>query len=249
MALTKPFLTNVRKGMLYLSLIYILSSCAFHEGMISGSASINDGNFTVVEPAYGYSKTTQVFGFGGLAMPAMVHEARKNMYRNFPLGPDEAYANMAVDFKRSFFPIVNSTLCFVTADKIRFGERTEPIEAPAATVTPRTFFMPGEHILVYNIISQKVNTGVVLDVSNSNELFVLQDDLKFRTVFATLNSNRVAFHYKDLAHISSMVHIGDTLKSKSRSEKVKVVGIAINGYLTQNERGTYKILELGEIEP
>ncbi|WP_159038567.1 DUF6567 family protein [Brumimicrobium mesophilum] len=104
------------------ALVLILNSCAFHTGVMSGNAALSDANFKVVDFAIGTSETFKVFGLGGVATDALVLEAKRNLYHNYPLTDGQALANVSVDFKRSFFLIVSKNKVMVSADVIDFNE-------------------------------------------------------------------------------------------------------------------------------
>ncbi|RYM36084.1 hypothetical protein ERX46_03560 [Brumimicrobium glaciale] len=59
---------------------------------------------------------------GGVATDALVLEAKRNLYKNYPLAPGQALANVSVDFKRSFFPIISKAKVVISADIIDFNE-------------------------------------------------------------------------------------------------------------------------------
>ncbi|WP_146194173.1 DUF6567 family protein [Brumimicrobium oceani] len=98
-----------------------LNSCAFHSGVMTGNAALSDANFKVVDYAVGTSETFKVFGLGGVATDALVLEAKRNLYKNYPLKAGQALANVSVDFKRSFFPVVSKNKVVVSADIIDFN--------------------------------------------------------------------------------------------------------------------------------
>jgi len=105
-----------------LIIVIAVSSCAFHSGMMNDSASLHGQDFELVGMAVGQANTTHVLGIGGLDPDGLVLEAKRNMYNLFPLKKGQAYANISVDFKRSYFPIVNTTLATISADIVQFGE-------------------------------------------------------------------------------------------------------------------------------
>ncbi len=108
---------------LSLSLMITLSSCAATlYGTMSDSASLNSNNFIYVKRnVQGKSQATYVFGFGGMKRDAIVAEARANMLTNTSLKDNQAISNLSVDFKKStFFGIVNTIKCFVSADIVEF---------------------------------------------------------------------------------------------------------------------------------
>ena len=110
----------MKKLLIPLSVLLLLSSCAVHQGAIS-SSSLNR-NVKYEDIAYGVSQTKQVLCIGGLSKDALVLEAKRELINNRPLKPNETYANFTVDFKRSFFPFFNKTKATVSADVVSFTD-------------------------------------------------------------------------------------------------------------------------------
>ncbi len=100
----------------------LLTSCAVHSGMMTGNANLGDDDFQVLTMGIGTANTTHVLGIGGLDKQALVYEAKKNLYRAYPLAKNQVYANVTVDFKRSYYILIYTTLATVTADVVQFGE-------------------------------------------------------------------------------------------------------------------------------
>lgn len=106
--------------MLLLSAAIFFSGCAIHSGIMSDSASLSSKNFTMVKYVQGQSKTTKIFGLGGLAKNALVAEAKKDLLQNNPLREGQTLANVTVDFKTSIVFFVITTKVTVTADIAEF---------------------------------------------------------------------------------------------------------------------------------
>lgn len=66
--------------------------------------------------ALGYAKSFNMFGFGGIKKNALILEAKNIMYKSFPLKQGEYYANLTVDFKRSYILFYNATKVTLSAD-------------------------------------------------------------------------------------------------------------------------------------
>lgn len=98
-----------------------MSSCAIHTGNTTGNAAVTNDNFRIMDLAIGQAQTKQVFGIGGLNPDALVLEAKTAMYGNHPLSAGQMYANITVDYKRSFYFIVVTTLVTVSADVVQFN--------------------------------------------------------------------------------------------------------------------------------
>jgi hypothetical protein len=112
----------MKKNLLYsLLLIISLSSCAFHQGVISGSASINSKNFKTIKMATGVATATRILGFGGLSKDALVAQAKKNLLEKYPIKDGQVLANITVDFKYTFILLYNQTKVTMTADIIEFN--------------------------------------------------------------------------------------------------------------------------------
>jgi hypothetical protein len=80
-----------------------------------------NGDFSIMDIASGEASTVLVFGIGGLSKDALVLEAKKDMYRNYPLQEGQIYANITVDYKRGFYIFVVETTVTVSADIIQFS--------------------------------------------------------------------------------------------------------------------------------
>ena len=98
-----------------------ISSCALHTGFMNNSASLSEANFGyVTQSISGTAGTLQVFGIGGLDKMALVEEAKKQMLKENPLQPNQALANITVNWKNSFYVVVMSSKVTVTADVVEF---------------------------------------------------------------------------------------------------------------------------------
>jgi uncharacterized protein YxeA len=100
----------------------LLSSCATHMGTFDSSASLTTANFKYVRVVRGEAQTTKVFQIGGLKTNALVAKARQNMFEYYPLKENQAYVNVSVDFKNSYFLLVNKVKVTITADIVEFSK-------------------------------------------------------------------------------------------------------------------------------
>tara|TARA_B100000809_G_scaffold250099_1_gene282183 strand:+ start:433 stop:792 length:360 start_codon:yes stop_codon:yes gene_type:complete len=113
----------MKKLFLLFSVSILLSSCiALHSGYLSGSAALSSPNFTYINKnVTGQSLVTYVLGFGGLDNIALVNNAIIDMKNKYPLGDNQAYANMSINFKKAFwFGIIVNIHCDVNADIVEF---------------------------------------------------------------------------------------------------------------------------------
>lgn len=111
---------NVKKIAAFIFIIGLFSSCAFHTGIMTDSASLSSNNFKMVKYAEGTAQTTKIFGFGGLGKDALVASAKKDLIQNNPLREGQTLANVTVDFKQSIVVFVIKTKVTVTADIVEF---------------------------------------------------------------------------------------------------------------------------------
>ena len=113
---------KITKFLAALFVATLFSGCAIHSGFMNNSASLSQANFDYVKKSIsGSVTTTQVFGIGGLEKEAMVEEAKKVMLKDNPLQPNQALANITINWKNAFYVVVIESKCTVTADVIEFN--------------------------------------------------------------------------------------------------------------------------------
>ena len=124
-------------------LFALLSSCAFHNGMVGGDVPQANTQCVKVGLAHGSSKTFKVLGIGSTNRDALVLDAKEDMYNNFPLTEEQQFAFVTVDFKRSFFPFFSSTQVVVSADVL---DCSGDAEAPRTVLPPKPKAYPGSQL-------------------------------------------------------------------------------------------------------
>jgi hypothetical protein len=113
----------MKKLIILIFSVVLLSSCATHSGYIASSASLSKANFSYKKQISGTSKATYVFGLGGFSKQSLIDEAKRNMLAENPLKENQALANVSVSWKKSsytIFVIINK--CIVTADIVEFND-------------------------------------------------------------------------------------------------------------------------------
>lgn len=98
----------------------LLSSCAYHGGMMTGNAELNS-NSEIVSFAIGESKAVHVLGIGGLDSKTLVKDAKEDLYSRYPLKKGQAYANVVVDFRKAFYLFFDVTTVSVSADIVNLN--------------------------------------------------------------------------------------------------------------------------------
>ena len=112
---------NVFRLLIFVIGVASFSSCAIHNGYMNNSASLNQANFEYVQTSIsGSASTLHVLGIGGLDRSAIVEEAKLNMLKEHPLKPNQALANITVNWKNGFYFIAMTTVCTLTADVVEF---------------------------------------------------------------------------------------------------------------------------------
>lgn len=89
----------------YVSFIIILlfaSSCAMHYGNFESSTELSQNNFTLKQLAVASSSDHYFLGIGGLSNNALVLQAKRNLYQNYPLKKGQSFANISIDFENAF---------------------------------------------------------------------------------------------------------------------------------------------------
>lgn len=141
------------KTVFYCLLFSLFSSCAFHNGMVGGGIPPANPACIRVGTAHGSSKTGQVLGIGGTRRDALVLDAKEDMYQNYPLDPQQQYAFITVDFKRSFFPFFSSTQVVISADILDCSGEAEVLRSTSAPVIkayPGGQLEPGKTVSTLN---------------------------------------------------------------------------------------------------
>ena len=237
--------------------LLILNSCAFHEGMMTGNASLSGDDFEIISIEFGTAKTTHVFGIGGLNHQALVFEAKRNMYRSAPLKKGQAFANVSVDFKRSYFPIVGTTIVTVTADLVQFGsKRDTTLQEGFLGVsnvgdlidgyTNPGFFEPNQIVYLFKK-KDFVPVRIVNGFENKNGKYKIS--LMPPLAGEKLISGSDLFLLEEPTSFQHQYHIGDHIKSLQNYSPQAVVIIAISPYkaIVQTESRMYET-ELTQIE-
>jgi len=108
-----------------------------------------------------------------MARKSLVQEAKKNMYKNFPLEEGERYINMTVDFKTTYFLIGRKVRCSVSSDIISANEENsslysdEYLEMLSPNIQNDSLFIVGDTITgrdntLYKILSFKTEDEAYL---------------------------------------------------------------------------------------
>jgi len=113
---------SIIKISILISLIAILDSCAFHHGMMQGSAILSSNNFVYIKRDVSGSSAAHYFlGLGGLSKDELVAEAKKDLITKNKIQGNQTLLNISVGWKQTMvFPLILSNRCIVTADIIEY---------------------------------------------------------------------------------------------------------------------------------
>ncbi len=109
---------------LYISIVLLLNSCAFHSGNISTGP---DYDCPLVYNAYGSARTFHVFGIGGLNKTSLIMEAKNKLRSSLPKNDGIKITNYSVDYIHLHYLIFLKIKAIVTADVFYCGN--EPFES------------------------------------------------------------------------------------------------------------------------
>lgn len=215
----------MKKTLIIITTMLLLSSCAVHHGLISTS-SINR-NVKYVDIAYGVSQTKMLFGIGGLSQDALVLEAKRELVKNRPLKANEEYANFTVDFKRSFFPFYSITKVTVSADVVRFIN--DSISNPVSQDYK-------------DKLASRYLSNSLFEVGDS----VIFDKRKIGTIISFLNANNVRIEYKTKSDKTRTKKISlKDIYSPKKTYKGYKAGDNFDYYLRNDKKARGKIVGLG----
>lgn len=100
------------------SLALLISSCAYHSGMITASQLNNKVSYRYEDVAVGYSKATYFFGLGGLHKDALLNDAKRNLYLSYPLKPNQVMDNITLDRKVTYILPFSKVEMILVADVV-----------------------------------------------------------------------------------------------------------------------------------
>ncbi|MEO1054122.1 MAG: DUF6567 family protein [Bacteroidota bacterium] len=224
-------------NLIYLILIATLSSCAVHNGMMSGN-TLPTPEARLVDMGVGVASTEKILGIGGLKKQALVLEAKKSLYATHPLQPGQSYANMSVDFKNSFFFLYNRTTVTVSADIMEWssskvgenGDLFKQIEN--TTDKSNELVATGDDALFFK--NGKLYPCKITKVLNKYRcLITLEKGPVTKTITAQMNSIFIDRNLERLADKSNVLKVGDTLRIKNsvgQMQKATVVAVSL-GYV------------------
>jgi hypothetical protein len=104
--------------------LIFISSCGFHSGYMSNSASLSSANFSYTKMnVKGTSQVDYILCFGGLSKTNLVNAAKQNLLSNNPLESNQALVNTTVNFKKeTYLGLYSKVTCMVAGDIVTFNK-------------------------------------------------------------------------------------------------------------------------------
>jgi len=172
----------MKKSILIVSLLLLISSCVTHHGNFS-SGPLLSPDYTLKQTAVGYAKSVRFLGLGGYSKNGLIRMAKENLYQTTYLGESEYFSNFSIDFKETYYPLTHKTEVFISADILKdntAGNKTllhneMDINAPVALGDSVYFDL--------NNYTRSFIRGKVIEISETNipnKLEVLYRDKKGR---------------------------------------------------------------------
>lgn len=149
-----------------LTIALLTTSCAYHGGIMTGNASLSNNNFKIIGVAKGVASTTKIIGMGGLDKQSLVYEAKKDLYKNFPLKPGQALANISVDFSDAFYFILNKTTVTIHAEVVDYNNDSRL--KPSYALSYKGFKV-GQNVY-YTSLNNVFYQGEILSISDTKIL-------------------------------------------------------------------------------
>lgn len=109
-------------------LLVTLSACVtVRHGNVSSSGIDLNEEFQIIDIAQGVSVNFSAFGINEGGKDAMILDARRNLYANYPLKPYQQFANYSVDFKTTYLLFFKQIKVIVSADVIEKSDPYAPL--------------------------------------------------------------------------------------------------------------------------
>lgn len=233
--------------LLFSALSFLLGSCAYHLGVVDGSVALTDGNFTVVENTFGFARSTYILGIGGFEHRALTHAARQDMQRRFPLRKGEAYANITTDYKRSFFPLWGTNLCYVSAEKVRFEAPEAGGLAYRRENSERISFKLHDRVRLVDLKKGSSRTGNILHL-RENSYVLIFDDLSTKSVSRDPAQGYAVVYRDQPDYYTGPLRLDKALTSRHTKETLTAIGFGEEYLLVTNEEGGLELIAYDEVE-
>ncbi len=223
----------------YLVLGLVLTSCAANYGTIS--TNVIESDFECVDMAIGMAERFHFLGFGNSSKDALMFSAKKDLINSHPLGTNEQYVNYTVDFKTSYWLIINKTKVVVTADVIKIGGGADQKvysqkyqQKIASVQLDSDLFEVGDSVMIKD---KKV--GTIISVETPNLVTVAYSDRNGDVVTKKVSVNRIYSINKNYNGRIIGENTSFSVKTNNKAIIVQgvVIAIGLKGVLVKTPKG------------
>lgn len=240
-------------------ILFLCNSCAFHKGVMTGNASLQGTNFELIDMATGKASTVKVLGIGGLNKNALVLEAKRDLYSNYPLSIGQAFANVTVDFKNSYILVVSITDVTISADIVQFFEkgnyqdtlqtifhrRPEKVLAKPIENKARPVRLTEEENKLVNkytgdpvrfVSDNRVANGYIVKSTINDHVFYVKQSINERSATIHKLSKGEVFFVNNEIEKGTELEIGDKIEYSDDNvvKSGKIVGFGFENILVQS---------------
>jgi hypothetical protein len=164
----------MKRTILAITVICILSSCATHQGTMN--ISTIDNNIIYQRTAIGVSQSNRILGIGGGSRDALIYDAKRELFKNYPIQANESYMNFTLDIKNTKYILYAQTKITVKADIIKTttDSNTQPFSDSFINQLGRNDFFKSELFEIGDtIIFDNSKKGVIISFPKFEQAKIL----------------------------------------------------------------------------
>jgi hypothetical protein len=225
--------------------ICLLSSCATHTGMISSSPISKGVKYEDI--AYGVAQVNKFLGIGGISQDALVLEAKRELMKNRPLRQNEVYINFTVDFKRTYVLLYSQTKVVMSADVVCFLNDTlgEIYSARYKNILNGNLYANELFSIGDSIIDSKFNKGLIISFDNSSVARILYQTKKNKFRTKTISLSKIYSIKKPYKGFKIGSIYSRTLKGTDKVVKLngKIIALGLNSIIIEDSPREIKIYD------
>ncbi len=223
-----------------------LLSCTIHHSYITGSHC--NSKCTYLRTGVGRTSAITFLGINGGRSENLLFNAKKNLFRAFPLRKAEFYDNFIVETKITYYPLFKKTTITLWADIVTDDLTSEP-EAFTSTYLENLGIIENKWGIyisdsVVFVKKNKLQRGIVVDLNTHNATVLILDKGKEKFIHQPIKN--LFTIENELLEEECNCEAGQVLEislSKGNEPKVeKIVGIQKNKILIsvlQNNKVKY----------
>jgi len=232
--------------LLVMCILGLSTSCTVHRGTVS--MSLLEKNMKYQDVAFGVFQFYKILGFGGLSQDAVIYEAKKEMYKNYPLSPDETYANFTLDITKTFYIVFSQIKVTMTADIVKHIDKSDnkPYSIKYMDIIGK---MNESDVKLFEVgdtvIHDLEKDGIIISFVKEDEIRILfktkkgESNTKNVSIFE-IHTNKKDYNGNKIGGIYSFEEIINGEKVILTGE---IIGIGINSILIKNKEGKLQVVQ------